>query len=158
MAGCSDCAGLPAFISHAPPLHPPAQHTADEYGSEVGPDGLHRGGPFTIEVSPKMRVEELRIVIRVRLLLGMAGCMEIGATHTRDSGSRRAVLSERAGLECGPGPLGVCMCECCGAVTSVYPCRTRVASFRACSSWHTLARTWTTRNAHWSSECHAFRA
>ncbi|KAI3435551.1 hypothetical protein D9Q98_001616 [Chlorella vulgaris] len=39
-------------------------HTADEYGSEVGPDGLHRGGPFTIEVSPKMRVEELRIVIR----------------------------------------------------------------------------------------------
>ncbi|PRW18340.1 tetratricopeptide repeat-containing [Chlorella sorokiniana] len=39
-------------------------HTDDEYGEEVGPDGQHRGGPFTITVSPKMRVEELRHVIR----------------------------------------------------------------------------------------------
>ena len=43
----------------------PRQHTDDEYGEEVGPDGQHRGGPFSITVSPKMRVEELRKVIRV---------------------------------------------------------------------------------------------
>ncbi len=41
------------------------QHTADEYGEEVGADGRHRGGPFTLRVSPKMRVEDLRRVIRV---------------------------------------------------------------------------------------------
>lgn len=27
-------------------------------------DGIHSGGPFSIRVSPKMRVEELRNVIR----------------------------------------------------------------------------------------------
>ena len=42
-----------------------AQHTAEEYGATKGPDGSHSGGPFTIQVSPKMRIEELRRVIRV---------------------------------------------------------------------------------------------
>jgi hypothetical protein len=35
-----------------------AQHLDEEYG-----------GPFYIEVSPKMKVEDLRIVIRVRMRL-----------------------------------------------------------------------------------------
>ncbi|KAI8471917.1 MAG: hypothetical protein J3K34DRAFT_415633 [Monoraphidium minutum] len=39
-------------------------HDESEYGADVGPDGRHSGGPFTIEVSPKMRVEELRAIIR----------------------------------------------------------------------------------------------
>lgn len=60
------------------PLHPPQtrpfQHSEDEYGAEVGPDGRHHGGPFTIEVSPKMRVEELRKVIRVRRA---GGCIRL---------------------------------------------------------------------------------
>eukprot|EP00798_Chlamydomonas_sp_ICE-L_P002037 gene2037-18213_t len=44
-----------------------ASHTHDgsEYGGTVDPQtGEHSGGPFTISVSPKMRVEELRKVIR----------------------------------------------------------------------------------------------
>ena len=65
----------PTLSTHClqPPSHPLAphltcaclQHSEDEYGDEVGPDGRHRGGPFTIQVSPKMRVEELRKAIRV---------------------------------------------------------------------------------------------
>jgi hypothetical protein len=41
------------------------QHEESEYGAAVGPDGRHSGGPFTMSVSPKMRIEELRLVIRV---------------------------------------------------------------------------------------------
>jgi hypothetical protein len=44
---------------------PPPQHDASEYGTAVGPDGRHSGGPFAVAVSPKMRIEELRLVIRV---------------------------------------------------------------------------------------------
>jgi hypothetical protein len=40
------------------------QHDQSEYGSELAADGSHSGGPFSITVSPKMRVEELRAVIR----------------------------------------------------------------------------------------------
>eukprot|EP00879_Flechtneria_rotunda_P010795 GHRR01011280.1.p1 GENE.GHRR01011280.1~~GHRR01011280.1.p1 ORF type:complete len:213 (+),score=48.92 GHRR01011280.1:992-1630(+) len=39
-------------------------HDDNEYGADIGPDGNHTGGPFTIRVSPLMRVEELRNVIR----------------------------------------------------------------------------------------------
>lgn len=39
-------------------------HDDSEYGSDVAADGSHSGGPFSITVSPKMRVEELRAVIR----------------------------------------------------------------------------------------------
>lgn len=42
------------------------QHGEDEYGAAVDGEGRHSGGPFQIQVSPKMRVEELRKVIRVR--------------------------------------------------------------------------------------------
>lgn len=38
-------------------------HTHDEYGATVDAEGRHSGGPFTIKVSPKMRVEELRRII-----------------------------------------------------------------------------------------------
>lgn len=41
-------------------------HTPEEYGDSVDAKGRHSGGPFAIEVSPKMRVEELRKVIMVR--------------------------------------------------------------------------------------------
>jgi hypothetical protein len=40
-------------------------HGAEEYGEKVDAQGRHSGGPFFIEVSPKMRVEELRKVIMV---------------------------------------------------------------------------------------------
>ncbi len=40
-------------------------HGADEYGAEVdAATGRHSGGPFTVRVSPKTRVEELRGVLR----------------------------------------------------------------------------------------------
>ena len=41
------------------------QHDASEYGAEVGQDGQHQGGPFQIQVHPKMRVADLRLLIRV---------------------------------------------------------------------------------------------
>lgn len=41
-------------------------HSDSEYGGEVDPaTGRHHGGPFSIMVSPQMRVEELRLIIRV---------------------------------------------------------------------------------------------
>ena len=41
------------------------QHDDSEYGEIVDKQGKHSGGPFRIDVSPKMRVEDLRKVIRV---------------------------------------------------------------------------------------------
>jgi hypothetical protein len=38
-------------------------HTEAEYGANIDAQGRHSGGPFTLHVSPKMRVEELRRVI-----------------------------------------------------------------------------------------------
>lgn len=43
------------------------QHDANEYGENVdSTTGQHSGGPFTIDVSPSVRVEELRRIIRDR--------------------------------------------------------------------------------------------
>ena len=41
------------------------QHTDDEYGVNVDDQGRHSGGPFDLEVSPLMRIEDLRKLIRV---------------------------------------------------------------------------------------------
>ena len=40
-------------------------HTNDEYGTHVDENGKHSGGPFSIEVSPKMTIEDLRLEIKV---------------------------------------------------------------------------------------------
>lgn len=40
------------------------QHEDFEYGAEVGADGQHSGGPFFIDVSPAMRVEDVRLIIQ----------------------------------------------------------------------------------------------
>ena len=40
------------------------QHDGSEYGEQVDASGRHHGGPFQVQVSPLMRVEELRKVIR----------------------------------------------------------------------------------------------
>lgn len=42
------------------------QHDDSEYGEQRTEDGAHCGGPFWINVSLKMRVEDVRHVIRVR--------------------------------------------------------------------------------------------
>mmetsp|Transcript_6266 Transcript_6266/g.15877 ORF Transcript_6266/g.15877 Transcript_6266/m.15877 type:complete len:101 (+) Transcript_6266:498-800(+) len=39
-------------------------HDADEYGSNVDSNGKHSGGPFDIDVSPKMTIQDLRMVIK----------------------------------------------------------------------------------------------
>jgi hypothetical protein len=39
-------------------------HTSDEYGAQVNQDGKHSGGPFSVDVSPKMTVEDLRLQIK----------------------------------------------------------------------------------------------
>lgn len=39
-------------------------HADDEYGANVDENGAHTGGPFSIDVSPKMTIEDLRNVIR----------------------------------------------------------------------------------------------
>ena len=41
------------------------QHDSNEYGAEIQEDGQHCGGPFYIDVSPTMRIEDLRLVIQV---------------------------------------------------------------------------------------------
>ena len=40
------------------------QHDDHEYGAEIGTDGQHSGGPFFIDVSPTMRVEDVRLTIQ----------------------------------------------------------------------------------------------
>lgn len=44
---------------------PPLQHTEEEYGENVDSEGRHSGGPFLLEVSPAMRIEDLRKLIKV---------------------------------------------------------------------------------------------
>merc|ERR1711959_666978 len=39
-------------------------HEDDEYGARVNQNGKHSGGPFVIQVSPKMTVEDLRLEIK----------------------------------------------------------------------------------------------
>ncbi|KAL0023269.1 hypothetical protein WJX77_001673 [Trebouxia sp. C0004] len=39
-------------------------HDSNEYGPEIQEDGQHCGGPFYIDVSPTMRIEDLRLVIQ----------------------------------------------------------------------------------------------
>merc|ERR1712072_1681080 len=39
-------------------------HKDDEYGSKRDQNGKHSGGPFVIEVTPKMTVEDLRLEIK----------------------------------------------------------------------------------------------
>merc|ERR1711933_568131 len=41
-------------------------HTNDEYGTHVDENGKHSGGPFSIEVSPKMTIEDLRLEIKAK--------------------------------------------------------------------------------------------
>lgn len=41
------------------------QHEDFEYGAEIGADGQHAGGPFCIDVSPTMRIEDIRLIIQV---------------------------------------------------------------------------------------------
>lgn len=52
-------------------LPSPLQHSDEEYGADVAEEEgigrhIHSGGPFLIKVAPAMRVEDLRLVIRVR--------------------------------------------------------------------------------------------
>ena len=51
---------------------PHAQHADDEYGVNVDEQGRHSGGPFDLEVSPLMRIEDLRKLIRVGWLAGLS--------------------------------------------------------------------------------------
>lgn len=77
---------------------PPSQHDDSEYGATRSPDGKsHSGGPFTIHVSPKIRVEELRMVIRVR---GSRACSE-AAGRLVDGASRRGA-GRLPGAPCSP--------------------------------------------------------
>ena len=43
------------------------QHEDLEYGAEIGADGQHFGGPFFIDISPAMRIEDVRLIIHVSL-------------------------------------------------------------------------------------------
>lgn len=43
-----------------------AQHEDGEYGETVDAAGRHSGGPFRVDVTPKMRVLDLRRVVQVR--------------------------------------------------------------------------------------------
>lgn len=43
-----------------------AQHEGGEYGETVDAAGRHSGGPFRVDVTPKMRVLDLRRIVQVR--------------------------------------------------------------------------------------------
>ena len=43
-----------------------AQHEDGEYGETVDAAGRHSGGPFRVDVTPKMRVLDLRRIVQVR--------------------------------------------------------------------------------------------
>lgn len=50
-------------------------HEDDEYGARVNQNGKHSGGPFVIQVSPKMTVEDLRLEIKVSAPLILSLCL-----------------------------------------------------------------------------------
>jgi len=60
------------------------QHDSNEYGAEVQEDGQHCGGPFYIDVSPTMRIEDLRLVIQVphHIALPADGCVVVQQLHS----------------------------------------------------------------------------
>ena len=65
----------------------------------VDAEGRHSGGPFQIQVSPKMRVEELRRVIRVSVR-GEGGAPRVFSTCTPEPppSSPLCVLSRKRSL------------------------------------------------------------
>ena len=52
------------------------QHDDNEYGSKVAADGSHHGGPFHVDVSPQMRIEDLRILIQVSNICVLCNCRQ----------------------------------------------------------------------------------
>ncbi len=58
------------------------QHDSNEYGAEIQEDGQHCGGPFYIDVSPTMRIEDLRLVIQVCDVLPADGCVVVQQLHS----------------------------------------------------------------------------
>ena len=46
-------------------------HTDDEYGTNIDRNGKHSGGSFAVEVSPKMTIEDLRLVIKVSVVVSL---------------------------------------------------------------------------------------
>lgn len=65
------------------------QHEDFEYGAEVEADGQHSGGPFFIDVSPTMRIEDVRLIIQVSECTFASNQIQAGvhvmlcATHIR---------------------------------------------------------------------------
>jgi len=58
-------------VPHAWPAG--AQHSDAEYGACIDAEGRHHGGPFRMDVAPKMRVQDVRRVIMVRCCQCTAG-------------------------------------------------------------------------------------
>lgn len=99
--------------------------------SQVDPrTGAHKGGPFKIRVSTKTRIEDLRIVIKVRVCGGACVGGEGGGT-----------LSGREAVG-----------KCDEQNTRNPTHRRQVASCPRCSGCRTRASTWRTRRERWSSE------
>jgi len=78
------------------PIHCVLQHTEEEYGPYDEGEGRHRGGPFTIRVSPTMRIEELRKVIYVSVSAAPPGIPPSRAdlTATRPVDHSRMLCSD----------------------------------------------------------------
>jgi len=60
------------------------QHDSSEYGAEIQEDGQHCKGPFYIDVSPRMRIEDLRLVIQVLQFIALPadGCVVVQQLHS----------------------------------------------------------------------------
>lgn len=71
------------------------QHDDREYGDQRASDGSYCGGPFWISVIPKMRVEDLRRVIRVSGAAGRTGRRRV--QHEALHGSVRLVRNAGQG-------------------------------------------------------------
>ena len=67
-----------------------AQHAGNEYGVCMDAMGRHRGGPFRMDVAPKMRVQDVRRAIMVR------GCTRVAKLGSSMQGMRWAAAGADA--------------------------------------------------------------
>jgi hypothetical protein len=107
-------------------------HKDEEYGSVVAADGRHSGGPFTIDVSPKMRIEELRRVIYVSSP-SLYMCLH----------DLELTLANRG--------LGATCYGFDRAPLLLWWCRNKEGSFPRCNDSLTREKIWKTRNVLWST-------
>lgn len=81
------------------------QHDDNEYGADLAADGQHTGGPFFVDVSPTMRIEDLRLIIQVDVHAYMTTCraftrLSILTIHSMDPWTHSGLESNELCMIC----------------------------------------------------------